>query len=85
MIGFANKKGIANGYFLWLTIGYGVGLFLTYIGLYLMDGHGQPALLYLVPCTLGLCVLLGLVRGELKHLWNYGSEDASSRDSPVLA
>ena len=21
----ANKKGIANGYFLWLTIGYGVG------------------------------------------------------------
>ncbi|KAJ6729173.1 SIGNAL PEPTIDE PEPTIDASE-LIKE PROTEIN [Salix viminalis] len=80
----ANKKGIANGYFLWLTIGYGVGLFLTYIGLYLMDGHGQPALLYLVPCTLGLCVLLGLVRGELKHLWNYGSEDASSRDSPCL-
>ncbi|KAJ6686932.1 SIGNAL PEPTIDE PEPTIDASE [Salix purpurea] len=81
----ANKKGVANGYFLWLTIGYGVGLFLTYIGLYLMDGHGQPALLYLVPCTLGLCVLLGLVRGELKHLWNYGSEDASSRDSPGLA
>lgn len=29
------------------------GLFLTYLGLYLMDGHGQPALLYLVPCTLG--------------------------------
>lgn len=81
----ANKKGVANGYFLWLTIGYGVGLFLTYIGLYLMDGHGQPALLYLVPCTLGLCILLGLVRGELKHLWNYGSEDASSRDSPGLA
>lgn len=29
------------------------GLFLTYLALYLMDGHGQPALLYLVPCTLG--------------------------------
>lgn len=29
------------------------GLFLTYLGLYLMDGNGQPALLYLVPCTLG--------------------------------
>lgn len=29
------------------------GLFLTYLGLCLMDGHGQPALLYLVPCTLG--------------------------------
>ncbi|XLU57597.1 hypothetical protein S245_052245, partial [Arachis hypogaea] len=30
-----------------------LGLFLTYLGLYLMKGHGQPALLYLVPCTLG--------------------------------
>lgn len=30
-----------------------VGLLLTYIALYLMDGQGQPALLYLVPCTLG--------------------------------
>ena len=29
------------------------GLFLTYLALFLMDGHGQPALLYLVPCTLG--------------------------------
>ncbi|KAJ6880314.1 hypothetical protein NC652_033600 [Populus alba x Populus x berolinensis] len=76
-----NKKGIANGYFIWLTVGYGVGLFLTYLGLYLMNGHGQPALLYLVPCTLGTCVLLALVRGELKNLWNYSSEEASSRVS----
>jgi signal peptide peptidase-like protein 2B len=78
------------------------GLFLTYLALFLMDGHGQPALLYLVPCTLGeyiqrsfgyliftyfavsladaciiifipgLIVLLGWIRGELPHLWNYG-------------
>lgn len=76
----ANKKGICNGYFLWLTIGYGVGLLLTYLGLYLMDGHGQPALLYLVPCTLGLCVLLGVMRGELKQLWYYDavSEEPSA-------
>ncbi|GMY32220.1 signal peptide peptidase-like 5 [Fagus crenata] len=72
----ANKKGVSNGYFLWLMIGYGVGLFFTYLALYLMDGHGQPALLYLVPCTLGVAVLLGLVRGELKDLWNYGTEEA---------
>lgn len=73
----SNKKGVLNGYFLWLTIGYGFGLFLTYLGLYLMDGHGQPALLYLVPCTLGLIVILGWVRGELKHLWNYGNSPSS--------
>lgn len=77
----ANKKGASNGYFLWLMIGYGFGLFLTYLGLYLMDGHGQPALLYLVPCTLGVVVILGLVRGELKHMWNYGEELSSSSSS----
>ncbi|KAL7081470.1 hypothetical protein ACP275_14G041600 [Erythranthe tilingii] len=69
----ANKKRILNGYFLFLTIGYGLGLAFTYLGLYLMDGHGQPALLYLVPCTLGTCVVLGWIRGELKQLWSYGT------------
>ncbi|KAK4732971.1 hypothetical protein R3W88_025959 [Solanum pinnatisectum] len=65
----AKKKGILNGYFLWLMIGYGTGLCITYVGLFLMNGHGQPALLYLVPCTLGTCVVLGAVRRELKDLW----------------
>lgn len=73
----SNKKGILNGYFLWLVIGYGIGLFLTYLALYLMDGHGQPALLYLVPCTLGLILVMGLLRGELKELWNYGKAPSS--------
>ncbi|KAH0635094.1 hypothetical protein KY284_037880 [Solanum tuberosum] len=65
----AKKKGVLNGYFLWLMIGYGIGLCITYVGLFLMNGHGQPALLYLVPCTLGTCVVLGAVRRELKDLW----------------
>ncbi|XP_074264195.1 signal peptide peptidase-like 3 [Silene latifolia] len=72
----ANKRSLVNGYFLWLTIGYGIGLFVTYLALYLME-QGQPALLYLVPCTLGVAVILGLVRGELKELWNCGSEPDS--------
>ncbi|KAK6914399.1 Peptidase A22B, signal peptide peptidase [Dillenia turbinata] len=67
----ANKKGMSDGYFLWLIIGYGFGLFVTYLGLYMMDGHGQPALLYLVPCTLGVVFTLGWRRGEVKDLWNY--------------
>ncbi|XP_037458510.1 signal peptide peptidase-like 2 isoform X1 [Triticum dicoccoides] len=74
----AGKKGILNGYFLWLTVGYAVGLFLTYLALFLMDGHGQPALLYLVPCTLGVIVVLGWIRGELPHLWNYGRRPENS-------
>ncbi|KAL6970846.1 Signal peptide peptidase-like 3 [Sarracenia purpurea var. burkii] len=81
----ANKKGVLNGYFLWLTIGYGLGLFFTYLGLYLMNGHGQPALLYLVPCTLGLAVILGLIRGELKDLWNYGTESSQSKEHSTSA
>ncbi|CAF1871824.1 BnaCnng30120D [Brassica napus] len=72
------KRVVSSGYFLWLTIGYGVGLLLTCLGLYLMDGHGQPALLYIVPCTLGLAVIMGLVIGELKELWNYGIEESES-------
>jgi len=31
---------------------------------------GQPALLYLVPTTLGTTLLLGFLRGELNALWN---------------
>ncbi|KAF6133973.1 hypothetical protein GIB67_040737 [Kingdonia uniflora] len=81
----SNKKGVLKGYFLWLAIGYGVGLCLTYLALYLMDGHGQPALLYLVPCTLGVIVVLGFVRGELPHLWNYGNEPSVSLGQPGLA
>lgn len=71
----AKKRTWRDGYFLWLAIGYACGLLLTYLGLYLMNGHGQPALLYLVPCTLGTCIILGLVRGELKEMWSYNANE----------
>ena len=32
--------------------------------------QGQPALLYLVPCTLITAVVIGWKRGELSQLWN---------------
>ncbi|BAT82937.1 Signal peptide peptidase-like 2 [Vigna angularis] len=75
-----NGRGASNGYFLWLVIGYGIGLVFTYLGLYLMNGNGQPALLYLVPCTLGVTVILGCIRGELKNLWNYGTDPSLSTE-----
>lgn len=31
--------------------------------------QGQPALLYLIPCTMGLCMALAWVRGELHGMW----------------
>ncbi|KAG6532148.1 hypothetical protein ZIOFF_005986 [Zingiber officinale] len=75
------EKTKGTGYFLWLVIGYTIGLSLTYLVLYLMNGHGQPALLYLVPCTLGLTVILGGIRGELNELWNFKEGEYSKSDS----
>ncbi|KAE8800458.1 Signal peptide peptidase-like 3 [Hordeum vulgare] len=65
----SHGKGVANGYFPYVMIGYAFGLSFTYVGLYLMKS-GQPALLYLVPCTLGTIAALGAQRGELSQLWN---------------
>ncbi|KAF6157752.1 hypothetical protein GIB67_037325 [Kingdonia uniflora] len=48
-----SKKTLRAGYFLWAMIAYGLGLLITYVALNLMDGHGQPALLYIVPFILG--------------------------------
>ncbi|RRT73870.1 hypothetical protein B296_00032921 [Ensete ventricosum] len=64
---WAAKKSLRAGYFLWSMVAYGsgkmaipvtssdvsAGLLITYVALNLMDGHGQPALLYIVPFTLG--------------------------------
>ncbi|VAI94360.1 unnamed protein product [Triticum turgidum subsp. durum] len=49
---WAAKKRLRSGYFLWSASAYGTGLLITYVALNLMDGHGQPALLYIVPFTL---------------------------------
>ncbi|XP_062146384.1 signal peptide peptidase-like 2 [Alnus glutinosa] len=67
----ANKT-LRAGYFLWAMFAYGLGLLITYVALNLMDGHGQPALLYIVPFTLGTFLTLGKKRGDLKVLWSRG-------------
>ncbi|KAL9274227.1 Signal peptide peptidase-like 2-like protein [Drosera capensis] len=69
------KKTLRAGYFLWAIFAYGLGLLVTYVALNLMDGHGQPALLYIVPFTLGTFLMLGLKRGDLKVLWTRGEPE----------
>mmetsp|Transcript_28552 Transcript_28552/g.68034 ORF Transcript_28552/g.68034 Transcript_28552/m.68034 type:complete len:160 (+) Transcript_28552:1643-2122(+) len=61
---------LLRGYFAPLVSGYGLGLILTYLALmYRIGGQsGQPALLYLVPCTLCPMVALAAYRGELRQL-----------------
>ncbi|GMJ00323.1 SIGNAL PEPTIDE PEPTIDASE-LIKE 2 [Hibiscus trionum] len=70
----ANKT-LRAGYFLWAMIAYGLGLLITYVALNLMDGHGQPALLYIVPFTLGTFLTLGKKRGDLRVLWTRGEPE----------
>uniref|UniRef100_A0A453TEA6 PA domain-containing protein n=1 Tax=Aegilops tauschii subsp. strangulata TaxID=200361 RepID=A0A453TEA6_AEGTS len=72
---WAGKKSLRCGYFLWSASAYGTGLLITYVALNLMDGHGQPALLYIVPFTLGTLMSLGWKRGELRNLWFKGEPE----------
>ncbi|XP_047387262.1 signal peptide peptidase-like 2B isoform X2 [Sciurus carolinensis] len=55
-------------YFVACTVAYGVGLLVTFVALALMQ-RGQPALLYLVPCTLVTSFLVALWRRELGAFW----------------
>ncbi|XP_074330062.1 signal peptide peptidase-like 2 isoform X1 [Apium graveolens] len=71
------SKTLRSGYFLWAMFAYGLGLLLTYVALNLMDGHGQPALLYIVPFTLGTFMVLGKKRGDLNILWARGEPNRS--------
>jgi len=57
-----------EGYFAPSLVGYFCGLCATIVALSIMK-QGQPALLYLVPGTLGTTVVLALWRGELPLLW----------------
>lgn len=69
------NKSLRAGYFLWAMFAYGLGLLITYVALNLMDGHGQPALLYIVPFTLGTFLTLGKKRGDLRILWTKGEPE----------
>jgi signal peptide peptidase-like 2B len=69
-------------YFVPLVIAYAVGLIMANIAVYVME-MGQPALLYLVPCTLGTMTYLGWKRQELRSLWD-GPKIIATADDIVL-
>ncbi|XP_054442919.1 signal peptide peptidase-like 2B isoform X2 [Pteronotus mesoamericanus] len=70
-------------YFVACTIAYGIGLLVTFMALALMQ-RGQPALLYLVPCTLITSGALALWRRELGMFWT-GSGFAKDIPQPPWA
>jgi minor histocompatibility antigen H13 len=69
-------------YFYMAMLGYLVGMLMTMIVLVIFR-HGQPALLYLVPCVTGAVWLTGAIRGELGLMWKY-TEDGSLDTQDVV-
>ena len=63
-----------GGYWITCALGYTVGLAITLManiyGWTFNGVQGQPALLYLVPCTVGAVSLVALCRGELSPVWH---------------
>jgi len=57
-----------QGFFLKAWIGYAVGLISTLLAVVLMN-QGQPALFFLVPCTLIPTVIFAYFSGHLKKMW----------------
>lgn len=55
-------------YFAVSVLGYSAGMIATDVALVTMQ-QAQPALLYLVPFTLGSVVLVAWRRGDLAHMW----------------
>lgn len=55
-----------------LLVAYAVGMIITFVALLLMD-KGQPALLYLVPCTLITVAVVAWIRKEMKMFWEGSS------------
>ncbi|XP_031205572.1 signal peptide peptidase-like 2B isoform X2 [Mastomys coucha] len=71
-------------YFVACTIAYGLGLLVTFVALVLMQ-RGQPALLYLVPCTLLTSCTVALWRQELGAFWTGSGFAKDAPQSPWAA
>lgn len=69
-------------YFYASMTGYALGMLLT-LAMMLVFKHGQPALLYLVPCVAGAVWLTGAVRGEIRDMLTY-TEDGTLDTKEVV-
>ncbi|OBS76898.1 hypothetical protein A6R68_16654 [Neotoma lepida] len=86
---FDVQTGSSSVYYISSTIAYAVGMIITFVVLVLMK-KGQPALLYLVPCTLITASVVAWSRKEMKKFWkgsNYQVMDhldySTNEESPV--
>merc|ERR1711920_691260 len=66
-------------YFMTTFIAYILGLAGTIVVMHVFK-HAQPALLYLVPACLGAPLLVALVSGEMKALFEYNEEEEEEEE-----
>lgn len=72
-----SPRSLGENYYRAVSVGYAVGLGLANVAVSLM-GMGQPALMYLVPTTLGTLSILAWKNGDLKAMWTgVGLQDDS--------
>lgn len=67
-------------YFYATMTGYTIGMIVT-LGVLQVYAHGQPALLYLVPGTLGALWGTALFKGDIKTLWGYSEAEEETEGS----
>ncbi|XP_074222219.1 signal peptide peptidase-like 2A isoform X1 [Camelus bactrianus] len=94
LIAYCRRFDVQNGssiYYISSTIAYAVGMILTFVVLVLMK-KGQPALLYLVPCTLITASVVAWRRKEMKKFWKGSGyqmmdhlDSATNEENPVTA
>lgn len=87
---FDVQTGSSYIYYVSSTVAYAIGMILTFVVLVLMK-KGQPALLYLVPCTLITASIVAWRRKEMKKFWkgnSYQTMDhldyATNEENPAL-
>eukprot|EP01023_Acetabularia_acetabulum_P067623 TRINITY_DN9362_c0_g1_i2.p2 TRINITY_DN9362_c0_g1~~TRINITY_DN9362_c0_g1_i2.p2 ORF type:complete len:245 (-),score=54.25 TRINITY_DN9362_c0_g1_i2:47-781(-) len=68
-----------RNYFAAVMIAYNVGLVMAFVA-NSVTGLGQPALLYLVPCTLIAVILLSLSRKEFKRIWMFDDKGTTRQE-----
>jgi len=68
---------LGNRNFFWPVLGaYGLGLYVAFEANRITH-LGQPALLYLVPCTLGAVAITAALRQETRRVWQF--KDSAKR------
>lgn len=76
-----HAKGAKSRFYCWVVVfAYAFGLLIT-MGVMHYFKAAQPALLYLVPSCILLPLMMSLIRGEFRALWNYSEEHLVEKDA----